>query len=404
MKLFQRRLEKSVTTMALQLGGAAALAGVILWAPRAYAYKWYDDGAGNGCVQCHLGFQGGNGPLHSSHRFELGISECNLCHPSGPGSTPVLTYHSGPGGGLGCAGCHGRDYGEVSVNSGQAKATSYGLRLHHVLKGETSCGTGGCHAPGGLAGHPNPLPTPFPENVPPPYYGNGTNNLIDSCDSAQEDTSFDGDMVGLDNDGDGNPDYPADGDCPMPTATPTPVPFACEPTPLVGCVSPLKSVLLVNEKNAGKEKIKVALKKLQPLVGQSDFGDPVNGSTGYKICVYDAASQLTGEYTVERAGDICGDKPCWAAVSTKGFKYKDKGSAADGILKMNLFGGDPGKGKVLAIGKNTAATMPTGVAAAMLNQTSATVQVFSSDGPACFSATLSQVKKADGAIFKAVGP
>ena len=127
----------------------AALLCLALWTASAYAYPYYDDGAGKGCVQCHNGFQGGNGPLHYQHRTQLGVTTCNLCHPDGGGSTPVRTYTSGVGGGFGCVGCHGQDYGETSPNSGEPKATGYGLRRVHVNNGVTSCGTSGwwCPAP-----------------------------------------------------------------------------------------------------------------------------------------------------------------------------------------------------------------------------------------------------------------
>jgi hypothetical protein len=55
------------------------------------------------------------------------------------------------------------------------------------------------------------------------------------------------------------------------------------------------------------------------------------------------------------------------------------------------------------IGKNSASTLPTGVAAALQDETSATVQVLTSDA-SCFGVSLTQVKKADGALFKALGP
>jgi hypothetical protein len=377
-----------------------------LWVSNAYAYPSYDDdpgpGEGEGCVECHNQFQGGNGVLHQRHRNDFGITECNLCHPTVGGSVPVLTYWSG--GGFGCAGCHGQDYGETSPNSGQPKATAYGLRLYHVSQLESSCGTGFCHAPGSL-GHPDPFPTPFGEDVLPPYYGQPTNNLTNPCDSSQEDLPSDVDSVGLDNDGDSAADWPADSDCaepPTPTPTATPVPFICAPTPLGGCIAPGKGLLLVNEKTAGKEKLKVKLKNLVPAVTPGQFGDPVTGDTAYKVCVYDASNQLKGEYTVARAGDTCVDGPCWSAVS-KGFKYKDKDTTTDGILKINLFGGDPGKGKVLVVGKNKTATMPTGVALALQNQASATVQVLASDA-SCFGVIVTQVKKADGTLFKALTP
>ncbi len=366
----------------------------------------YDDGVtmvgmGAGCVDCHNGFLGGNGALHQNHRFQLDVQSCNLCHPSGGGSTPVLTYFSGSGGGFGCAGCHGQDYGETSPLSGQPKATSYGLRQVHAANGITVCA--GCHVPGAF-GSPNPFPALFGENELPPYYSPIFSNLTDPCASAEEDMPFDPDSVGLDNDGDGFVDYPADSDCgpaATPTPTSTPVPFDCGVTPIPDCVAPAKAVLLVNEKKVGKEKLKVVLKKLlEPLV-QGDFGDPVAGSSAYKVCIYDGADQLSGDYTVDRAGDICGDKPCWSTVSTKGYKYGDKGTSAHGILKMKMLAGDAGKGKVLIVGKNNTATMPLGVAAALQDATSATVQVLTNDA-LCFGTSLSRVKKADGLIFKAI--
>ena len=398
-------------TIARHAAGAAALLCVMLWAPNAHAYQSYDNGSGSGCVSCHNGFKGGNGPLHFQHRTRLGVTTCNLCHPNDGGSTPVLTYWSGPGGGLGCAGCHGQDYGETSPNSGQPKATAYGLRQFHVNQGVTSCGTSGCHKPGTL-GHPDPFPMLYGEHVAPPYYNPAFSNLTDPCSSSQEDMPFDLDSVGLDNDGNGVADYPADSDCAAPVATDTPTPTPTEtPTPTLGvacgtapavCIPPGKGSLLVNEKKPGKEKLKVSLTKLVPVVSQSQFGDPVTGSTAYKVCIY-AANQLKAEYTVARAGQTCGDAPCWSAVSGKGYKYSDKSTAADGILKMKLNGGDAGKGKVKVIGKNTTGNLPTGIAALLQSQTSATVQVLTSDA-ACFGVALTQVKKADGTVFSAVGP
>lgn len=72
--------------------------------------------------------------------------------------------------GLGCMGCHGRDYGEtISSNYqglsivGKAKNSGVGLRQHHAISGINVCA--GCH--GGD-------PTPYPENVIDPGLGNTT--------------------------------------------------------------------------------------------------------------------------------------------------------------------------------------------------------------------------------------
>jgi hypothetical protein len=367
----------------------------------------YDDGAGKGCVQCHNGFQGGNGPLHYQHRTQLGITTCNVCHSAGGGSTPVRTYWSGPGGGYGCAGCHGQDYGETSPDSGQPKATAYGLRLFHVNQGITACGTSGCHKPGAL-GAPNPFPTLFGENVPPPYYAPMYSRLTNPCSSAEED--FDADGVGLDNDGDGLVDA-ADPDCAASASTTTTTTsttttttlFGCGPAPAVDCVGSGKGVLLVSEKGAGKGTLKVSLSKLRTAVATSQFGDPVTGTTSYKVCIYDGANQLKGVYTVSRAGDLCGRLSCWSTMSDKGYEYTDKSTAADGIFKMKLSGGHPGKGNVQVIGKSTASTLPTGIAASLQSQRGATVQLLTSDA-SCFGTALTRVKKAKGGMFSAVGP
>jgi hypothetical protein len=404
------RLQPKFGQTGRKMLGGVALLGLFLWTPSAQAAPDYDDGAGNGCVSCHPGFQGGNGALHNQHRIAFGATTCNLCHPSGGGTTPVKTYTSGAGGGFGCAGCHGQDYGETSPNSGQPKSTAYGLRQLHVAQGVTSCGNTGCHQPGAL-GHTNPFPPIFGEEVVPRYYAPAFSNLTNPCVSAQEDLVVDVDTIGLDNDGDGVADS-SDPDCAgvtttttttTSTTTTTTIPLLCGVAPAPGCIPAIKGSLLVSEKSVGKEKVKVALKNLQPLVTPSQFGDPVMGNTQYRVCIYDSANQLRGSYRVARAGETCGTKPCWSVVSGKGFKFGDKSGIADGITKIGLAGGDPGKGKVKFGGKNVDGNMPAGVAAALASQTSATAQVLTSDA-ACFTVPLTRVKKADGLSFSAVYP
>jgi hypothetical protein len=285
-----------------------------------------------------------------------------------------------------------------------------------VLQGVATCGAGGCHQPGAL-GHGNPFPPPLGEDIAPVYYSLPNNNLGNPCASGQEDSTFDADSVGLDNDGDGAADWPADADCSLPvstttttstTTTSTTLPVQCGASPAPGCIASDKSGLLVSEKSAGKEKLKVKLSKLQPLVMPGQFGDPAGGDTNYAICIYDDADQLSGEISVSRADDDCGSPPadCWEST-TKGYKYFDKLTEADGILKMIMSGGDPGKGKITVIGKNKASAgqtaLPTGIAALLQSNTQATVQVLSSDA-SCFGATVTQVKTADGQVFNATGP
>ena len=403
----QYKLVMRQRAVALVAGAIAALA-LTMGPSDAHAYPWYDrfGDQTQGCVTCHPDFLGGNGALHAQHRSRLGtpteqLARCNACHPNGGGSTPVLTYSSGPvgplSGGFGCSGCHGQLYGEISPNSGLEKSTSYGLRQAHVNAGVTECGTGSCHAPGNL-GSPDPFPALHPESFAPPYYAADFSVLRNPCSSDEEDMPFDADLLGLDNDGDGQRDFPDDSDCEAP-----PPPFECAPAPLMGCVAPSKGMLLVNEKVAGHEKLKVVLSKLQTAVAPSQFGDPVSGTTKYDVCVYDSADQLRGQYTVDRAGETCSNaRPCWTVVPNKGYEFNDKASVADGIRKISVSGGPAFKGKVVVVGKNFG-TMPTGIAMALANETAATVQVVASDG-ICVGVPLPVVKKADGLTFKAVAP
>jgi len=193
-----------------------------------------------------------------------------------------------------------------------------------------------------------------------------------------------------------------------PTTTTTLPPPSCEATPVGGCLGPSKGILLVNEKVPGREKLKAVLKKLKPDVDQGQFGDPITGHTSYNLCIYDDADALAGEMQVARAQDDCGTppRPCWKAISDTGYTYKDRDTAADGILTIIAKAGYAGRGKVIVSGNNNASqgqtSLPAGIATALLNNTKATVQVVTSDAD-CFGVTTTDVKKADGLMFKALG-
>jgi hypothetical protein len=185
-----------------------AVVAVILAAPptkTALAYERYNDG----CNACHGDFTGGFSPKgtvfpdeskHDMHRASAHMdTDCSLCHSSGDGRNPFIGRSDGTASnpGVGCTGCHGRDYGGVVGNSG------VGLRAHHFATGTTLCA--GCHTSD---------PEPLPEDVAPTYYGTVDTRADDPCNSAPdhlENWSV-GDTEGLDNDGDDVYDE-ADGDC-----------------------------------------------------------------------------------------------------------------------------------------------------------------------------------------------
>ncbi|MFQ5490713.1 MAG: putative metal-binding motif-containing protein [Phycisphaerae bacterium] len=174
----------------------------------AMAYPRYNDG----CQNCHGAFTSGTSPKgtvfpnnskHDMHRSSNYMNtDCDLCHTSGDNRNPFLASSNGTSNnpGVGCTGCHGRDYG------GSVGSSAVGLRAHHAAVGITFCG--GCH--------PNE-PTPLAEWVKPIYYGTADTRADEPCnDTGLEDWSGAdglGDGFGSDNDGDmlydGN-----DPDCP----------------------------------------------------------------------------------------------------------------------------------------------------------------------------------------------
>ena len=409
------------TGRAARLLATVALAATVigLGAGGALAYPKYDDGSGVGCVSCHSQFKS-VGSLHNSHLLNLGIktggaistTRCNVCHSNGGGTTPVYTVGSNAGaggGGYGCAGCHGQDYGEKAGNldsgavgpyNGQPKASGYGLRLVHASKGVTVCAT--CH--------PSNPHTVLDETSKPPYYLMRVSNLTNPCDSAQEDLPFDVDTIGLDNDGNGTADYPNDPACLPPTTTTsttttttTTLPVACGANPKGTCTAAAKAKLSISEKSAGKEKIKFSLTGIAAAVAKTDWGNPYSSDTSYALCVYNAAGNLAGSYEVARGGDTCATDPCWVVSKTVGYAYADPALTSDGISKILLAGGDAGKGKLSLQGSNATSHLPTGVTAALNGSASATVQFVTSDG-GCYGGPLGTVKTADGLTFNGSTP
>src|SRR5262245_38469850 len=120
----------------------------------------------------------------------------------------------------------------------------------------------------------------------------------------------------------------------------------CPSSPDGACESAFDKCLLdVDESKPGKEKLVASWQK-GPAIVPSAFGNPtVALGTAYEVCAYDQSGTLAGQWTIDRAGATCGDKPCWKALD-EGFKYKDKDGVAQGIQSLLLKGDAPGKSKL----------------------------------------------------------
>jgi FG-GAP repeat len=180
----------------------------------------------------------------------------------------------------------------------------------------------------------------------------------------------------------------------------------CPPDPNPLCIAARKGRLSIDERKPGKEKLSLRLSKLAAPVGPAELGDPVSGGARYDLCLYDDADTLLADLALDRAGQLCGRKPCWKAAGG-GFRYADPSASAGGVKKLVAKGGAAGKGKLSASARNAAAkgqaALPTGLAAALAGRTSARVQAVAGGG-ACFELRTSMVKRADGARFVAAAP
>lgn len=195
-----------MTSRARHRAGPWLLAGLVA-AGAAAAYESYHDPDTDDqgyCAACHPGF--GGGPDDSLHLHHTGdpdpvTANCDLCH-TGSGRDNPLTMWSIGGEQRGCAGCHGREYGETIVAdyrgfpiAGLPKSSGHGLRKLHRNKGVLDCLF--CHTDPGQS-------EILPESVDPLYFARADVSLrgLPASACSNDETLNDPDDQPLDNDGD----------------------------------------------------------------------------------------------------------------------------------------------------------------------------------------------------------
>jgi len=222
--------------------------------------------------------------------------------------------------------------------------------------------------------------TPVPTPTVTPACGNGVQEPGEGCD--------DGNTV--DDDG-------CSATCTLELCRAAPI---ADPDCLVAAQAQIQS----SEKAHGKEKLKLQWGKVASATTQGAFGDPVTGVTRVALCLYGDGGELLKGFIVDKGGQVCAGKPCWKTNGTKGYGYKDKDAASDGISKIGYAARDAGKGKADAAGANNAAklqtALPTGVVAALSGNMHPTIQLVTSDG-FCVGATMTEVTLDDGLQYKA---
>jgi hypothetical protein len=200
---------------------------------------------------------------------------------------------------------------------------------------------------------------------------------------------------------------PTDTPTVTPTFTSTPT-FAagCPASPAMTCDTAGKNKLLA--KNGPNAKLGWHWGNGVAAVTQGDFGNPVSGGTSYRFCLYDESSGapvLKVGATIP-AGATCGSVPCWKALGTSGWSYKDK-LGAHGISQLLLKGGTAGKPLVKFKG-GAGGTLPNPISLTQFfaEDPAVIVQLYSSSSANCWSSTFdaSSTKANSGTVFKAKTP
>jgi len=185
------------------------------------------------------------------------------------------------------------------------------------------------------------------------------------------------------------------------TSTTLPSVSVCGAAPTSGCLTATKASFQVKDKDAAdKDQIKWKLSKVQSFA-QSDLGDPANTTT-YTVCIYDETADtpaLVGSLTID-------PNVGWDDNDPKGYKYKDKAGAADGVTGAQIKTSDSDKGKVQIKAKGSTGNWPVPFSASEYfdQDTDVTVQLVNSTTATCWTSEFAANKKNTTALFKAKAP
>jgi len=162
---------------------------------------------------------------------------------------------------------------------------------------------------------------------------------------------------------------------------------------------PFKALLLLKDKG-DDSKDKLIWKWIKgEKTDFVDFGNPLT-TDDYTLCIYETVG---GQPSVllsatAPAGDQCAGLDCWKALSSTGFKYKDKELTPEGLDTIILKSGGNGKAKIIVKGKGANLGLPTPLDVEL----PVTVQLQSGNGE-CWQADYFSVgvKKNEPDFFKA---
>jgi hypothetical protein len=177
---------------------------------------------------------------------------------------------------------------------------------------------------------------------------------------------------------------------------PAPPPSAgCPAAPAPGCASAASATFRVR---ADKRRTLGWTWRGTGALDATDLGDPRDGGTAYRLCVYDGGASLLADVPVP-AARRCAKKPCWRR-GRGGFRYRDPAAQAAGVARVVLRAGDAPRVVLRARGARTAAiALPLAVPEGL------TVQLRRTDDAArCWDARFAATLRNTATRFDAVTP
>src|SRR5262249_39999410 len=119
---------------------------------------------------------------------------------------------------------------------------------------------------------------------------------------------------------------------------------------------------------------------------KASFGEPT-GTSDFSMCVYDAGGRKLS--VTAPGGGVCGTKACWGETAA-GFRYRNQALTPEGIQKIVLNSGAPGRATISVVGKGVFLSLPDlPLAMPVL------VQLKRSDSPECWESTFSVFRAND---------
>ena len=122
----------------------------------------------------------------------------------------------------------------------------------------------------------------------------------------------------------------------------------------------------------------------------------------YSLCIYDSTGNTDSLVATLSIDPNAG----WTSKDPKGYQYKDKTGAQDGVTKAKLKTGDAGKtsASIGAKGLNIPMPAPHSGTEFFDQDTTVTVQLVNNQTATCWTSSFTTAKKNDGVQFKATAP